>query len=261
MSDDTGPCARTLWADAVARADLSTHVKGVALALWSFMDPAGWCWPGVTTLAERAGCSRRGAHGALAALEAAGLLERDVGGGRGRSSRYHALDPAQAGADRVIPIRAAAAPFERRNGARGAPLAAGARGVARERVHEVPKKGARGAPEPLHEPAADNRFARATNEDFAVSVDNSPLQRHLFVQLVELEGGDAEWAVTEGPPNDQGPPPAAVSHPVGARMRRTSMGPQPASPTGRNPLSSRATTMALRAREAAARRAAAGGGG
>lgn len=63
----------------------------VLLALADFADDEGACWPGVGTLMERTGMSRRGVHKVLARLEADGLLamrERHVPGGRQTSNVY-----------------------------------------------------------------------------------------------------------------------------------------------------------------------------
>lgn len=46
----------------------------VALALWSYADDAGRCWPAVASLAHRAGCSERTAQRALRSLREAGIL-------------------------------------------------------------------------------------------------------------------------------------------------------------------------------------------
>lgn len=63
----------------------------VLLALADFADDEGACWPGVGTLMERTGMSRRGVQEALARLEADGLVamrERRVPNGRQTSNVY-----------------------------------------------------------------------------------------------------------------------------------------------------------------------------
>lgn len=76
------------WAFRSQRAPLD---RLVLLALADFSDDDGACWPGIGTLVERTGMSRRGVHAALARLQADGLLsvrERCAPGGRQTSNVY-----------------------------------------------------------------------------------------------------------------------------------------------------------------------------
>ncbi|WP_161849095.1 helix-turn-helix domain-containing protein [Frankia sp. ACN1ag] len=68
--------------------------RAVLVALVVFVDRDSWsgAWPAVATLAERAEVSIRTARRALRALEAAGVIVTEVGGGR-RSSRYRLVRP------------------------------------------------------------------------------------------------------------------------------------------------------------------------
>lgn len=70
---------------------LSPAAKLVAVALSSFADREGLCWPSTRALAEMTALSERQVFRALAALEAAGAVERIArhnGDGRRRSNLY-----------------------------------------------------------------------------------------------------------------------------------------------------------------------------
>jgi DNA-binding transcriptional regulator YhcF (GntR family) len=74
------------------RAILAVAVAGLSL----HMNPEGEsCYPGVETLAEETGLSRRTVQRVLRVLERGGWLEVVRGGGRGRSSRYRARIPSR----------------------------------------------------------------------------------------------------------------------------------------------------------------------
>jgi len=60
----------------------------VLLALADFCDDRGQCWPSMAAIAEKARMTERGARGAIARLEVAGYVRRDVNRGRGLSNLY-----------------------------------------------------------------------------------------------------------------------------------------------------------------------------
>lgn len=57
---------------------LAASPRAVAVALWTHADPCGRCWPSQTTLARLVGRCERTVRDAVKALEAAGVLLRDV---------------------------------------------------------------------------------------------------------------------------------------------------------------------------------------
>jgi hypothetical protein len=77
---------------AVGRVSTRT-LRTVALALDSFMNADGCCWPSVETIAATAGVSVRQTQRAIRALEAQGFLRIDGASGRGRVSRYYETFP------------------------------------------------------------------------------------------------------------------------------------------------------------------------
>ncbi|WP_035920417.1 helix-turn-helix domain-containing protein [Frankia sp. QA3] len=68
--------------------------RAVLVALVAYIDAGSWsgAFPSLPTLAGRAECSVRTARRALRALEAAGVLVTELGGGR-RSNRYRLVRP------------------------------------------------------------------------------------------------------------------------------------------------------------------------
>ena len=84
------------WLCAVAGdTALTTAQKAVAMALWSYMDRRGVCWPSVAAIGERAGIStERAARHALKDLEAAGYIRRTLQpNGRKAPNSYSARLP------------------------------------------------------------------------------------------------------------------------------------------------------------------------
>ncbi|KLL10820.1 MULTISPECIES: helix-turn-helix domain-containing protein [Protofrankia] len=69
-------------------------LRAVLVALVAFLDAETWsgAFPSMATLAARAECSDRTARRAVRALEAAGVLAVELGGGR-RSNRYRLIRP------------------------------------------------------------------------------------------------------------------------------------------------------------------------
>jgi hypothetical protein len=65
---------RQLDARTLMDSDLEGVELATALALWSFADDSGRCWPSLRSLCRRAGWSERTVQRALRALEATGLL-------------------------------------------------------------------------------------------------------------------------------------------------------------------------------------------
>jgi hypothetical protein len=70
-------------------------VRTVAWCLASFMDPEGVCYPSLPTIAEGAGISLAAAKRGLKELDDEGWVEREGGGGRGKTTHYRARIPAQ----------------------------------------------------------------------------------------------------------------------------------------------------------------------
>jgi hypothetical protein len=66
---------------------LAATPRAVAVALWTHADPCGRCWPSQTTLARLVGRCERTVRAAVKALEAAGVLLRDVPALRERRTR------------------------------------------------------------------------------------------------------------------------------------------------------------------------------
>ena len=60
----------------------------IAVILATFADNDGWAWPSIATLSLGSGVSERMTPKALKNLEALGVIEIEVGGGRGKTSRY-----------------------------------------------------------------------------------------------------------------------------------------------------------------------------
>jgi len=83
------------WRRAVLAAPgLTDAQKVVAFALAEHMNrDGGSCWPSVETLGVEVTLTRRSVQRALAALQAAGWIDRQLGVGRGRSSHYRASFP------------------------------------------------------------------------------------------------------------------------------------------------------------------------
>ena len=71
---------------------LKGSALSVTLALWSFADDAGRCWPSVAKLARRSGMTGRGVRKAIGQIEAAGVLARSDEAVGGRSLRVFRLD-------------------------------------------------------------------------------------------------------------------------------------------------------------------------
>ena len=89
MSD--GRSALMEWRTTILASELRWAARLVALVLSTHMDSNGAsCFPSVETIARESGLGRRSVQRALDELEAASLLERKRGGGRGKSSRYRA---------------------------------------------------------------------------------------------------------------------------------------------------------------------------
>ena len=91
------------WRKAIAGSGLSPAQRGVSSALALHMDRAGdSCYPSLETLAAESGYHRATVIRAVKDLDAAGWIERDLGGGllsrtdakrTGRSTRYRATVP------------------------------------------------------------------------------------------------------------------------------------------------------------------------
>lgn len=84
---------KTRWLTAVRESDLGDRERLVAFALGTWMSSAGGCFPSLGAIA--AGARRHVATvcRALDELEAGGWIDRDRGGGRGRSTTYQASIP------------------------------------------------------------------------------------------------------------------------------------------------------------------------
>lgn len=88
------------WRDAVASAEsvLSATQRHVALTLSLHMDRnGGSCWPSILLLCKRTSLADSTVRKALTEVDRAGYLRREVGTGRGRSTRYSATLPAAEG--------------------------------------------------------------------------------------------------------------------------------------------------------------------
>ena len=104
------------------RRDISPAAKLVYAALLDHLRGAGtWVYPSLARLAEMTGTSRRGVQSALAALEAAGLIERRAKRGCGTAYAFAPLAPDGAGGQEDAqaatvgpcgPIDASAAPTD-----------------------------------------------------------------------------------------------------------------------------------------------------
>lgn len=83
------------WLSAVAKDDrLTLTQRAVAMALWSFMDRHGRCFPGMQAIGERAGVRKRDTvRAALAALEERGhIVVQLQPRGRLSTNEYRAVD-------------------------------------------------------------------------------------------------------------------------------------------------------------------------
>lgn len=92
------------WRRTVLASDLPPAAKVVAMVLHEHMtwnkdaaDAGGSCFPGLDTIATEAGFARRTVTRALDELEAAELVARLVGGGRGKPTNYVAALPKKQG--------------------------------------------------------------------------------------------------------------------------------------------------------------------
>lgn len=63
----------------------------VLLALADWANDEGWCWPSVPAIADKARLTERQVYNVLAQLELDGVIVRQGGGGRGRSTRYRVI--------------------------------------------------------------------------------------------------------------------------------------------------------------------------
>ncbi len=95
--------------------------KLILLALVSYADADGACWPSVETLARGTGLGRRTVQRVLRRLEQAGLVDVTPGGGRHNPSRYRLRLPPEVEKGRQrdavsLPEKASARP---RKGVRG----------------------------------------------------------------------------------------------------------------------------------------------
>lgn len=82
------------WRTAITESELPQTRRLVALTLSLHMSEIGdSCWPSLKTLAEESGLSKATVVVALQDLEAAGYLERQEGGGRGKPTLYTAQVP------------------------------------------------------------------------------------------------------------------------------------------------------------------------
>jgi len=109
-------------------AGLKPSERLVLLALANHVNKerGGLAWPGTVRLARMTGLDRRTVQRALASLvNAYGLVQRELGGGRGQSSRYRLRLPSQNAAprrpsgqaaanERAAPCRGGAAPRSQR---------------------------------------------------------------------------------------------------------------------------------------------------
>ena len=76
------------WYAYAARLGLRWPEQGVALALATYADSDGWAWPSRDTLLLGCGVSKRRLLKVLNNLVALGVIGRERGGGRGKTSRY-----------------------------------------------------------------------------------------------------------------------------------------------------------------------------
>lgn len=63
----------------------------VLLALADWANDDGWCWPAVPAIAEKSRLTERQVYSILAGLESDGVIVRQSGGGRGKSTRYRVI--------------------------------------------------------------------------------------------------------------------------------------------------------------------------
>lgn len=68
---------------------LSNAALRTALVLAKHANAAGQAWPGLNTIAAESGMTRRGAQKGIRALESAGLIDIEAGGGAENTNRYH----------------------------------------------------------------------------------------------------------------------------------------------------------------------------
>lgn len=120
-----------------ARAQVApATAKHVLLALATYADAQGLCWPSVATLGSNTGLGERAVQMALRTLEAAGLLAITGNklGGRGQTPRYRLQVQKGASDAPIDPERTHEKhPKSGLNGASNAPIPA-------KRVHEAPSK-------------------------------------------------------------------------------------------------------------------------
>ena len=64
----------------------------VLIAICGHIGRGGWAYPSLTTIASLTGVQREHVARAVKELEAAGILHREPGGGRGNPTRYHVFD-------------------------------------------------------------------------------------------------------------------------------------------------------------------------
>jgi hypothetical protein len=169
---------RLAWRDAIRDdRDLSWKGKLIAHTLASRMNGEGECNPGVATVARDASLSARAVQIGLRELEAFGYLDSgEKKGGAGRSNEYRALLPSRE--ERAHRVQAFQAREQERRTRKGARDAA-------KRVHRLPEKGARRAPEPVKNPktnpdavedsaVAPSSTARAIPLSHDVAASSSP---------------------------------------------------------------------------------------
>jgi hypothetical protein len=100
---DEAPVTRRVdlfpWRKEIAASGLTSTQRLICHTLALHMDTKGGsCFPSTPLLASESGCSKRTVEIALAAIEAAGFIRRERGGGRGRGdkSTYQASVPERA---------------------------------------------------------------------------------------------------------------------------------------------------------------------
>ena len=161
----SGAVARVVrWRRAVlAEPALTDAQKLVAFALAEHMNGGGGsCWPSVETLADEVALTRRPVQRALATLDAAGWIEREIGRGRGHSSQYRATFPDPEKASDATPISGEKRrrPVHEKASSqviKGVPGAA--QGLQEDDIEDVPPNPPRGKDRPGRADALEDRLA------------------------------------------------------------------------------------------------------
>jgi hypothetical protein len=182
------------WRKEIAASTLTSTQRLVCHTLALHMDTEGGsCFPATPTIASEAGCKKRAVELALAAIEAAGFVNRRRGGasGRGDKSTYEATVPTGNRAHQERPSLSgkgvSSAPIDRNKGVSETPKGRSSRN---ERAHhERPRKsGAR--PEVLRE-AVDDEI-----EWLAIGGDGREIVARFEAEAEARAFADATPAVT-----------------------------------------------------------------